>query len=422
LRRLRLERGLTQGQLASPHYTHAHVSTVEAGKRQPSSRALEHFAQKLGVEVEEILSGQPPGLARQLRLGLHEARVDISGGRRKEAENRLRNIELQAEEFDLLRVAAGVEELRGLAAERAGDHESALRRYERCERALSGQAPTARAFSVAGRVRCLTETGDAHHAIYAGESYLQELDRAQMRSPDATLRVLSPLVLAYFVAGATGKADEAAVECERLAVRVNDPAILAAMHMNVASSQISRRLYLDADASLQKAEELYERLDLQDEVGTVHLARGYAMARRGALDEAYEHLQTASEHLAMTGNSLHRANAEMEMGRIDRLRGHIDEAVERLSLSVDELPADAQVRIRAWAHRELALCFAGGDVAQAEKHFQRAMLLYEQSDHPVERARTGALLGDMRSAEGDAEGALDAYRQIAPALSSVPDL
>ena len=50
LRRLRLARGLTQRELAEPMYTHAYVSTIEAGRRQPSQRALAHFGASVRVD------------------------------------------------------------------------------------------------------------------------------------------------------------------------------------------------------------------------------------------------------------------------------------------------------------------------------------------------------------------------------------
>src|SRR5688500_8976610 len=80
LRRLRLQKELSQRDLAEPLYTAAYISTVEAGKRRPSRPALEHFAKRLGVEVDELLTGKPPDLEARLDLQLAEARVAISSG------------------------------------------------------------------------------------------------------------------------------------------------------------------------------------------------------------------------------------------------------------------------------------------------------------------------------------------------------
>lgn len=58
LRKLRSERGLTQAELAGDAYTHAYVSTIEAGRRSPSRNALLYFADRLGVDPEELSTGR----------------------------------------------------------------------------------------------------------------------------------------------------------------------------------------------------------------------------------------------------------------------------------------------------------------------------------------------------------------------------
>ncbi|HET9675684.1 MAG TPA: helix-turn-helix transcriptional regulator, partial [Gaiellaceae bacterium] len=49
LRRLRLERGLSQRELASQGVSYAYISRIEAGTRRPSVKALRMLARKLGV-------------------------------------------------------------------------------------------------------------------------------------------------------------------------------------------------------------------------------------------------------------------------------------------------------------------------------------------------------------------------------------
>ena len=54
LRRLRLERGLSQRELASPGVSYAYISRIEAGTRRPSVKALRMLARKLGVSPEYL--------------------------------------------------------------------------------------------------------------------------------------------------------------------------------------------------------------------------------------------------------------------------------------------------------------------------------------------------------------------------------
>ena len=114
MRRLRHARGLTQRELAAPKYTHAYVSTIEAGRRKPSRDALEHFAARLGVGVDELVTGKPADLEARLEQQLLEARVDLSAGRLDQADEALRSIAREAKRFRLVRLQAKAEEGRGL--------------------------------------------------------------------------------------------------------------------------------------------------------------------------------------------------------------------------------------------------------------------------------------------------------------------
>src|SRR6266511_3513830 len=137
LRRLRLARALTQRELAEPKYTHAYVSTIEAGRRNPSREALEHFAGKLGVDVDELLTGKPADLEARLDARLMQSRIDLSAGRLDEADDG-----------------------RGLLKERRGMPEQALDHYQRAEEIVRSGPASARADAVSGKARCFQALGD----------------------------------------------------------------------------------------------------------------------------------------------------------------------------------------------------------------------------------------------------------------------
>ena len=87
MRRLRLARGMTQKELADPKYSYAYVSTIEAGRRTPSREAIEHFATRLGVTPDELVTGRPADLEARLELSLQEATVTLSGEAGDDAES-----------------------------------------------------------------------------------------------------------------------------------------------------------------------------------------------------------------------------------------------------------------------------------------------------------------------------------------------
>src|SRR5437764_789584 len=57
LRRVRIERGLTQRALACNGVSHAHISRIEAGTREASVKALRLLAARLGVSADYLERG-----------------------------------------------------------------------------------------------------------------------------------------------------------------------------------------------------------------------------------------------------------------------------------------------------------------------------------------------------------------------------
>lgn len=210
IRGLRRARGLSQKELAEPHYTGAHVSTVESGRRRPSEAALEHFAAKLGVGVDELRTGRSPSLRPSLELELQDARVAISSGELERAAAAVAHAVDAARAHALPVVEAKGEEVYGLLCERRGDPEGALAHYERAERLLRDEPPTAAVDAVAGRARCLQALGDIRHAVYVLETARDGLERTGLVDPEAVARVDASLVDAYLDAGLAHDAERAA--------------------------------------------------------------------------------------------------------------------------------------------------------------------------------------------------------------------
>jgi tetratricopeptide (TPR) repeat protein len=409
LRRLRVARGLTQRELGEPRYTHAYVSTIEAGRRHPSPEALEHFATKLGVEVEELRTGRPPGLEAQLRIRLQEARIAISDGRFEEADRSLTHITREAKRHGLPRLEARTEELRGMWLERSGRAEDALERYQRAEEILRDQPPTARVDAVHGKSVCFTALGDVRYAIFVLESLLDEIERAGLKDPDALVRLHAGLVYSYLDAGLMTKAAESAAELERLGPRIDDPARIAQMHMNVARQYLVAGRVDDATASLQRAEDAYRHLGLLTELGGAHLARGYVLSREHDLPGARRELEEARDTFERTGNARDLAKTLNELARVARLEGDPQTARALLERSIAVLGTSDDPEL-AYAHLELGIALSDLDTSSAEKHARRAIELYERTEQPIGLAVSHRLLGDVLRAGGDEPGGCEAYR------------
>ncbi|MGZ5295942.1 MAG: helix-turn-helix domain-containing protein [Actinomycetota bacterium] len=418
MRRLRLARGMTQKEVADPKYSYAYVSTIEAGRRTPSREAIEHFAARLGVTPDELLTGRPADLAPRLELRLMAARVASSSGRSDEADQELNAIAKDAKRYGLTHLQARSEEGLGLQDERRARPDDALVHYQRAEELLAGDPPTAWVDAVAGKARCFEALGDVRYSIFLLESLLDRLERERLRDPDALSRLHASLVFAYLEAGIYRKAAESGAELVALAPQIADPLRVAQMHMNVARLFLHDGRVDDAQASLRRAEETYRHLDLKIETAGAHVALGYVASREGNLQEARRVLQKAVAVFEETTSGPDLAGALNELARVERLEGSMEQARELLERSIS-LTGSNDTPALARAHRELGFTLTDDDASVAEKHFRTAIELYERSEQSFETAITYRALGDLFHDRGNGEAASEAYRTGIMALEPV---
>ena len=409
MRRLRLARGMTQKELADPNYSYAYVSTIEAGRRTPSREAVEHFASRLGVSPEELLTGRPADLGARLELRLQEAIVAMSGGEMDESSQAFASIAKEARRSGLHRIQAKAEGALGLWCERHSQPEEGLAHHQTAEDLLSGEPPVEWVDAIAGKARCLEALGDLRYAIFLLESLLDRLEREQLRDPDALSRLHASLVFAYLEAGLLRKAAESGEELLALGPHLQDPVRVAQMHMNVARLFLEEGRIEDAQRSLRRADEVYRQRDLKTESAGAHLALGYVASRDGDLANARIELLDAVAIFEETANEPDLIRALNELARVERLEGAIGAARALLERSI-ALTGSSDAPILAWAHRELGTTYADDDPTIAEKHFRTAIDLFERSEQPIEIAITYRALGDVLQARGEHEAASDAYR------------
>jgi tetratricopeptide (TPR) repeat protein len=408
LRRLRLERSMTQSELAAPSYTHAFISSIESGRRRPSDDAVRHFASKLGVTEETLRTGRSPELEVRLEMELAEARLALSDNDADGTGPRLMAIATEAEGYGLERLQCGAWAALGLLRERDGRPEDALTCYQTAEE-LAGDLPAARADCIAGRARCFQAMGDLGYAIFLLQSMLGELQREGLNDPDALVRLHSSLVDAYLDAGLPRQAAESARVLQSIASRVEDPLRLAQMHMNVARLHAQSGHIDQARDALRRAEEAYRHLGLRAELGGTHLAYGYVESRSGNLEQARRELETARAIFEETRDDKDLTRTLNELGRVARLQGRLEDAASLLQHSILLLEG-SDTLILGWAFRELALVQGPTDPVAAEKSLRASIDYFERGEQPVELAISYRELGDLVRAHGRSAEACELYR------------
>ncbi|KUN24188.1 DNA-binding protein [Streptomyces antibioticus] len=411
VQQLRVERGLTQRQLAEPAYTAAYVSTLESGRVRPSDQALRHLADRLGVAFDELATGRPARLVTDLRLRLIEAQRILATGDTEEAARSFAALLAEAAELHL--AEAQYDALIGLgeAAVESGELVEGRRYFERAELVLADAPLPARVPALRGRALAHYLAGELRYAVYLLESTLDELNRGGLHDPDALLLLYASIIGPYMDMGAHARAAQAAELALALAPQAGDPALVARMHRSVARTLIAEGRVAEADASLAKAAELYRGLQLRTELANCHWMRGYVCAQNGELERAESELRQALAMLSAKRAALYFSQAAVELADVLHRRGKSDEAAALLHDVLGDLSSERGAVHSAAAHRLLGIIAEDArDPETAEEHYVRALSLLERAGAAGDLADLCRLLGDLLRREGRVEAALDAYR------------
>ncbi|MFJ5725107.1 tetratricopeptide repeat protein [Streptomyces sp. NPDC093149] len=411
VQRLRAERGLTQRQLAEPAYTPAYVSTLEAGRVRPSEAAVRHLAERLGVTYEELATGRPAHLATDLRLRLVEAQRTLATGAAEDAAATYSRLLAEAEGLGLGEERATALLGLGQCALETGDLPVAREYFESAEQILRDAPLPRRAPAVRGRAVAHLLAGELRYACYLLESAIDELNSSGLQDPGALLLLYTASIAPYMDMGAHARAAQAGELALALAPQVSDPELVAGLHRSVARTLIAAGRTTEADASLAKAAEIYQQLQIRTEMAHCHWMRGYVRAQDGDLSGAEAELRAARDMLASKRAALYTAQVEVELADVLRRSGRTTEARELLHRLLGELHPERGSVHAGGAHRLLGLVHEDeGDLEAAEEHYVSALALLERAGAAGDLADICRLLGDLLRRLGRTEAAMDAYR------------
>lgn len=111
LRDARLAKKYTQSQLARPDFSVSYISAIERGQIQPSLRALEILAERLGINSTDLLPEPEPPIPQpspaeikaqeedRFEISLLEAQIAIHQGHTEQAVELLRDLAMQGDEL-----------------------------------------------------------------------------------------------------------------------------------------------------------------------------------------------------------------------------------------------------------------------------------------------------------------------------------
>lgn len=409
LRQARLNARLTQQQLAEGRYTKAYVSALENGLVKPSMAAIQFFANRLGVPVEQLISDREGAWTRleadlRLAAGDWQAAVDAY-------EALLEDATAQAIRADLL---VGYAE--GLS--RLGRATEGVRAASEAVTLLRAQGRHSRAaWAIYWQASSLYELEQGDQAAALLTRLLDEISTGLAVDPDLPVRVLIALAV---IATRDEEPERGLAYLEQARARIVELDdrkramflfSLALGYRELGDYEAALSMGGQSLAMFRASDAEVEAASIQNELALVYLALG-------SLDLARSHAAEALATFERLGDTRWLAHVTETEGQIALAAGDAQAALERsvrasrlAEESGDRKAAVDALLLEARAGRALgALDEAASTLeraaALAESYGRRGQLqtvLGEWSDLLAEQ-------GDMAKAYAVSRRALDAGR------------
>jgi transcriptional regulator with XRE-family HTH domain len=411
LKRLRLDRGLSQRELAAPGVSYAYISRIEAGTRQPSVKALRRLAAKLGVTADYLETGSQLAPSEQRELRLADLELALRLGDPAEVKE-----DLTALLDEALAVGDKTATMRARVAlaSVAGETAEWTEAVRLLEDALEGElfAPVDRFEIYSYLGRCYAFSGRAHDAVDLYERCIAGVGET---GGDPALEARYATLLSYALSdlGELGRAEDVVAHALARLDETHDPYMRVRLYWSMARLAHAEGRSTVALGNVRKAIALLQATD-----DTLHLARAHILASgitlaRDDADRAEMHLDKAELLLGTPAAAADIVEISLQRARIAALRGQ-GEAALALARMALELNVDANAIDEGRAYHAMGEGLGlVGDHDGADEAFARAVGLFEQQGQWRDAAGACRSWAKMLRELGREEKAMDVLERAA---------
>jgi transcriptional regulator with XRE-family HTH domain len=420
LKRLRLERGLSQRELATPGVSYAYISRIEAGTRQPSVKALRKLARQLDVSTEYLETGRDIDDSGERELKIVDAELALRLGDPIAAESSLWELfDTALAAGDRPHAARARIDLALTASDR-GDHAAAVAGFEEAF-VLERPSPLERLDVFATLGRAYGALGQTEREI---ELYRRCLDDVSEIAPEnAVARTRYRILLSYALsdAGALARAEDVVRDALRESPIDGDPYMRIRLFWSLARLSEMEGHSSRALRYARRAIALLEATEDEIHCGRAYVLAAWIMNSAGDGEGAQAQLDRAEELLGQGGSVDDIAMLNVERARAAALVGNGAEAI-RIARNVLEVLADQYDALRGtalWALAEGLVLEQDPD--EATKVFSEAVELLATNRRWREASQACRSWGGALRAAGKADEAFDVLERASDlALRAAP--
>ena len=408
IRRLRLERGMSQSELAAGRLSKGFISQIESGRSRPSPESLRFIAQRLDVPLVALLPGLE--LAQQQAFLLRAAEAAVKAGEQAEATT------LLDEARPLLSVPAELSwfhRLRGDLYIQKGQLELAL------DEALAAFEQVSRSEPSDEVVRACSLIGKVHHLSGRLPAALLYYDRAAAFaehasiSPAVRARVHSDRGITHMRLGDPAHAVQAYEQARSAAEDAEDLWQLAIAHMGLGEAARQRADLPAAIAHAERAVTLFERIEMRQlqaqilhNLGHVYADSGDLLRARDLQEQALAAAQAMSDRSTV-------GYAQERLAALEVSEGHADAAIAQARAAIESARHVADNGLLAISYAALGEAEElAGNTQACDEAFIDARRIAETASN-MERYQVLLRQGAMLRRRQDFEGAAACFEAAA---------
>jgi tetratricopeptide (TPR) repeat protein len=373
LYRLRRERGLSQQQLTGSGLSTAQISRIEAGKRQPSVRAIRLLARELRVSPEYLETGHAMTAAESLELRLADAEVRTRFGEDSgEVLAVLEEIYLEAQRAgNTVLLSRALVDLGLLAADQSRYLEAASRLEQAIEAGGVHPATHPNVFGALGRTYWMLDEYERYKELM--ESCLAQLAEYPAEETNvARATYMTQLSYVFSHLGEFDRARDLLLEMGESEEQRTDSYGRARLYWSLASLSTAEGKLPAALEYARRSIALLETSEDDVHLGRAHLLCGLIFNLDDRSEEARKHLALAEKLLDPRIDPIdlgqlraEQAKSLAELGDAERALAYAQEAVRLLERDPDYLGSAWHAMAKAYAVR--------GDFDEACTYFEQAI-------------------------------------------------
>lgn len=427
LRRARLARNLTQGEVARNQFSVSYVSAVERGQIRPSLGALEKLAERLQVPITDLLGEGE----------LDTKYLPAAGEARESGAERLRDeIDARLREAQVLTYQGKADEAAGillrLTHQQLSQREAALvhwrlayvyveqGRGEDARREVAEAMPSAERLGDRELVeRLRNELGNAYALLHshamALDNYracLQAIEDGAIKDPSFELNVLYNVGSQYWYMAEYDSAVDYLRKAAELTADVVDPSRMGAVYWALSLAYSGKGDHPMAKLYAVRSIAAYEQAGNRRLVAQVYNRLGRAFAQAGQINDAMVQLRTAYELASAQQDTRGIAEAQrslaavyLQEGQLDAATSAAEEALERAEVSGDRIQRAESLLVVANVLERKEQHDA------AERNFNQAIELLRETDSPEHLRDAYAQYSEFLEQRGESKRAYEMLKQ-----------